>query len=126
MTPLNDSVHLFWQGKCDHKGRYWRLCWISCGLSGALVMSCQVGEKKDTPDNISLIPHSSPIITCAIPLPSDIIYSGYGTSSHKVKVLWYLILFLINVYGFLTYAPATSQTITNCRRVGTLEFYCRD
>lgn len=105
MIPLNDSVHTFWQGKCDRKVHYWQLCWISCGLSRALVMSCQVWEKKS-------ILYSSPIMTCGIPLPSDISYSSYGTSSHKVKVLWCLTLFLINVYDFLTYAISTfPQTI---------------
>lgn len=59
-------------------------------------------REKVTPDNISLILYSSPIMTCGIPLPCDISYSGYGTSSHKVKVLWCLTLFLINVYDFLT------------------------
>lgn len=81
-------------------------------------------REKVTPDNISLIPHSSPIMTCGIPLPSDIINSGYGTSSHEVKVLWCLILFLINVYNILAYAAATfPQTGTKCRRVGPLECY---
>lgn len=83
-------------------------------------------KEKVTPDNISLILYSSPIMTCRIPLPSDISYSGYGTSSHKVKVLWCLTLFLINVYDFLTYATTTfPQTIRNCGGVGpmSLEFY---
>lgn len=116
MIPLNYSVHLFWQGKCEREEHYWRLCWISCGLSRALVMSCQVWEEK-LRQIISLIPHSSPIMTCGIPLPSDIIYSGHGTSSHEVKVLWCLILFLINVENILAYAAATfPQTVTNSRR----------
>lgn len=82
-------------------------------------------REKVTPNNRSLI-HSSPIMTCGIPLPSDISYSGYGTSIHQVKVLWCLILFLINVYSFLTYATASfPQTIRNCAGVGSvsLKFY---
>lgn len=82
-------------------------------------------REKVTPDNISLILHSSPIMTGGILLPSDIIYSGYGTSSHEVKVLWCLTLFLINVYNILAYAAATfPQTVTNCRRVGSVSLEC--
>lgn len=69
-------------------------------------------REKVTPDNITLIPHRFPIMTCGFPLPSDILYSGYGTSSHEVKVLWCLILFLIN-YNILACAAATfPQTVT--------------
>lgn len=83
-------------------------------------------REKVTAENLSLILHGSPILTCGIPLPSDISYNGYRTSSHKVKVLWCLILFLINVYDFLTCATTTfPQTITNCRIAGpvSLGFY---
>lgn len=83
-------------------------------------------REKVTPDHLSLILHGFPILTCGIPLPSDISYSGYRTSSHKVKVLRCLILFLINVYEFLTCATTTfTQTITNCRIAGpvSLGFY---
>lgn len=76
-------------------------------------------REKVTPDNITLIPHRFPIMTCGFPLPSDIIYSGYGTSSHEVKVLWCLILFLITVYNILACAAATfPQTVTNCSVTG--------
>lgn len=81
--------------------------------------------EKVTTDNISLISHSFPIITCGIPLPYDIIYSGYGTSSREVKILWCLIIVLINVYNILTYIAATfSQTVRNSRRVGLVSLEC--
>lgn len=80
-------------------------------------------REKVTPDNIYLILYNSPIMACGIPLPSDISYSGSGTSSHKVKVLLCLTLFLINVYDFLTYATTTfPQTIRNCGGDGLMSF----
>lgn len=84
-------------------------------------------REKVTPDIISLILYNSPIMACGIPLPSDISYSGYGTSRHKVKVLWCFTLFLINVYDFLTYATTTfPQTTRNCGGdwLMSFEFYC--